>query len=94
MLATSAFCGPDVVAASARDGVFPNPSGPGWCDTVPEAFRSRDPAWPIIGTQFHAEQKDFAMPGPGDPPESVADARLFFAAAYEQMVDAYVKLAP
>ena len=34
-LATSAFCGPDVVAASPRDGVFPNPSGPGWCDTVP-----------------------------------------------------------
>jgi len=94
VLATSAFCGPDVVAAGPRDGVFPNPTGPGWCDTVPEAFRSRDPAWPILGTQFHAEQKDFAVPGPGDPPESVADARLLFAAAYEQMVDAYLKLAP
>lgn len=94
VLATSAFCGTDVVAASSRDGVFPNPSGPGWCDTVPEAFRSKDPAWPVIGTQFHAEQKDFSTPGPGDPPESVADARLFFAAAYEEMVDAYVKLAP
>ncbi len=94
VLATSAFCGPDVVAASPRDGVFANPSGPGWCDTVPEAFRSRDRAWPILGTQFHAEQKDFATPGPGDPPESVADARLFFAAAYEQMVDAYLMLAP
>jgi hypothetical protein len=94
VLATSAFCGTDVVAASARDGVFPNPSGPGWCDTVPEAFRSRDHAWPIIGAQFHAEQKDFATPGPGDPPESVADARLFLAAAYEEMVDAYVKLGP
>jgi hypothetical protein len=94
VLATSAFCGPDVVAASARDGIFPNPSGPGWCDTVPEAFRSRDRAWPILGTQFHAEQKDFVTAGPGDPPESVADARLFFAAAYEQMVDAYLKLAP
>jgi len=30
----------------------------------------------------------------GDPPESTADPRLFLAAAYEQMVDAYVKLAP
>jgi hypothetical protein len=94
VVATSAFCGVDVVAASARDGVFPNPSGPGWCDTVPEAFRSRDRAWPVIGTQFHAEQKDFATPGPGDPPESVADARLFLAAAFDQIVDAYVKLAP
>lgn len=94
VLATSAFCGPDVVAASPRDGVVPNPAGPGWCDTVPEAFRSRDHAWPILGTQFHAEQRDFPTAGPGDPPESVADARLFFAAAYEQMVDAYLKLAP
>jgi hypothetical protein len=94
VLATSSFCGPDVVAASPQDGVYPNPSGPGWCDTIPEAFRSRDHAWPIIGTQFHAEQKDFATPGPGDPPESVADARLFFVAAYEEMVDAYVKLGP
>jgi hypothetical protein len=94
VLATSAFCGADVIAASPRDGVFANPSGPGWCDTVPEAFRSKDRGWPIIGSQFHAEQKDFATPGPGDPPESVADARLFLASAFEQMVDAYVKLAP
>jgi hypothetical protein len=94
VLATSEFCGPDVVAASSRDGIVPNPSGPGWCDTVPEAFRSRDKSWPIIAAQFHAEQKDFATPGPGDPPESVADARLFLVAAYESMVDAYVKLAP
>ncbi len=94
VLATSAFCAPDVVAASPRDGIFANPSGPGWCDTVPEAFRSRDRAWPIIGAQFHAEQRDFLVAAPGDPPESVADARLFFAAAYEQLVDAYVRLAP
>jgi hypothetical protein len=92
VLATSAFCAPDVIAASPRDGVFPNPSGAGWCDTVPEAFRSRDRAWPIIGTQFHAEQRDFTSAAPGDPPESVADARLFLGAAYEQMVDAYVRL--
>jgi hypothetical protein len=94
VLATSAFCGPDVVAASPRDGVFANPTGPGWCDTVPEAFRSRDRAWPIIATQFHAEQKDFTTPGPGDPPESVADPRLFIVSAYEDIVDGYVKLAP
>ena len=94
LLATSPFCAPDVVAASPRDGIFPNPSGPGWCDTVTQAFRSKDRAWPIIGAQFHAEQRDFTVPGPGDPPESVADPFLFVAAAFEQMVDAYVKLAP
>jgi hypothetical protein len=94
VLATSAFCGPDVVAASPRDGVFPNPGGPGWCDTMPEAFRSRDRAWPVVAAQFHAEQRDFATPGPGDPPESVGDARLFLAASFEEMVDAYVRIAP
>jgi hypothetical protein len=94
VLATSAFCAPDVVAAGPRDGPFPNPSGPGWCDTVPETFRSKDPAWPLIGAQFHAEQHDFASPALEDPPESVADPRLFVAGAYEQIVDAYERLAP
>jgi hypothetical protein len=94
LVATSAFCAPGVVAASPRDGVFPNPKGPGFCDTVPEAFRTRDEAWPIIAAQFHAEQRDFSIAAPGDPPESVADSRLFIAAALEEMVDAYVRLAP
>jgi hypothetical protein len=94
VLATSPFCAADVVAASPRDGIFPNPSGTGWCDTVMQAFRSKDHAWPIIGAQFHAEQKDFTVPGPDDPPESVADPDLFLAAAFDQIADAYVKLAP
>jgi hypothetical protein len=92
VVATSAFCAPDVVAASAHDGVFPNPAGTGSCDTVPEAFRARGDSWPVIGTQFHAEQRDFPSSAPGDPPESIADPRLFLAAAYEEMVDAYVRL--
>jgi hypothetical protein len=62
--------------------------------TVPEAFRSRGDGWPVIGAQFHPEQRDFLEAAPGDPPESVGDPRLFVTAAYEQMVDAYVKLAP
>jgi hypothetical protein len=94
LVATSSFCAPGVVAASSRDGVFPNPGGSGFCDTVPEAFRTRDEGWPIIAAQFHAEQRDFSIAAPGDPPESVADSRLFIAAALEEMVDAYVRLAP
>ncbi len=94
VLATSTFCSPSVAAASTRDGAFPNPSGAGWCSVVPEAFRSRDRAWPVIGAQFHAEQRDFTSAAPGDPPESTADPRLFLAAAYEAIVDGYVKLAP
>ena len=94
VLATSAFCAMRSSLPARATECLRDPSGPGSCDTVPEAFRSNGAGWPIIGAQFHAEQRDFAIPGPGDPPESVADARLFFAAAYEQMVDAYVRLAP
>jgi hypothetical protein len=94
VLASSAFCAPDVVAAGPRDGVYPDPAGTGWCDVVPEAFRSRDAGWPIIGAQFHAEQRDFSAAPPGEPPESVSDPFLFLAAAYETVVDRYVKLVP
>jgi len=94
VLATSSFCAPDVMASNDADAVFANPSGPGWCDTVPETFRSRGPGWPVIGAQFHAEQHDFTAPAPGDPPESVADPRLFLAAAYDEIVDAYVRMSP
>ena len=94
LIARSAFCAPDVVPEASSRGVFRDPSRDTWCATVPEAYRSRDRGWPIVGVQFHAEQRDFANAAPGDPPESVADARLFLAALYEEMVDAYETLAP
>lgn len=94
LVATSAFCAPDVVREEPRDGVFRDPRGSNWCATVPEVFRSSDPGWPIVGSQFHPEQRDFASAAPGDPPESTADARLFLAAAYEEMVDAYARRSP
>jgi hypothetical protein len=93
VVATGAFCAADVVAASPLDGVFADPAGGGPCDAVPEGFRSRGDAWPVIGTQFHPEQRDFVVSAPGDPPESVVDPRLFLARAYEEMIDAYVRLA-
>jgi hypothetical protein len=94
VVATSTFCGPEVVAANPVDGLSATQKGPSWCRTLPQAFRSRDRAWPIIGAQFHAEQRDFPSAAPGDPPESVADPRLFLAAAYELIVDAHLRLAP
>jgi hypothetical protein len=93
LVAKSAFCAPDV-ATNPGDGAFPDPSGAIWCATVPEAFRSRDHAWPLVGAQFHAEQHDFADAAPGDPPESVAAPRLFLTAVYEEVVDAYERFAP
>ncbi len=94
LLATSSFCRADITPPSPHDGLFGDPTSDGPCQTVTQAFRSRDRAWPVIGAQFHAEQRDFTTPASGDPPESVADPRLFVAGAYEQIVDAYLRLAP
>ena len=91
VLATSVFCGPDVIDGGPDDRAFPNPSGAGKCARVPEVFRSNDGGYPIIGAQFHAEQYDFPTAAEGDPAESTADARLFIAAEYEAIVDAYLK---
>ncbi|MGZ3473339.1 MAG: discoidin domain-containing protein [Polyangiales bacterium] len=87
IVASSLFCSPAVVAAlhSTKD-----PAGV-HCARVTEVFRNKNGRWPIIGTQFHAEQRDFDRPAPGEPPESVADARIFVAAAYEQILDAYLR---
>jgi hypothetical protein len=85
VLAGSTFCEPAHVPGA--DSCNP-------CDAVPQTFRSRDRAWPVIGVQFHPEQRSFEAAAPGDPPESIADPLLFLAAVYEQMVDAYVRFAP
>jgi hypothetical protein len=85
ILATSLFCSPVVLAS------LHSPNGKAHCARVTEAFRARDGAWPLIGVQFHPEQRDFAVAPGGDPPEAVADARLFLAAAYEEIVDAQLR---
>jgi len=91
VLARSLFCGMNVSSGGPSDRAFPNPDGPGSCVIVPEAFRSKDQAWPIVATQFHVEQHDFTTAGPGDPPESIADPRLFLAATFEVLADSYLK---
>jgi hypothetical protein len=91
VVATSLFCGKDVVGAGPLDPSLPNPAGAGRCARVTEAFRSTDDGFPVIGAQFHAEQLDFTTPEGGDPAESVSDPRLFVAGAYELVVDAFVR---
>jgi len=91
ILATSLFCSPAIVASLHAPAFAPNPNGKGRCARVTEVFRARDGAWPLIGVQFHPEQRDFAVAPAGDPPEAVADARLFVAAAYEEIIDAYLR---
>ena len=91
VVAQSEFCSDDVVDAGPDDPAFPSPSGKGRCVHMPEVFRAREGRYPLIGAQFHAEQRDFPTAAAGDPPESVADPRLFIAAAYETIVDALIK---
>ncbi|MBI2394486.1 MAG: hypothetical protein HYV09_33255 [Deltaproteobacteria bacterium] len=94
VLATSLFCSSTVVASLHPVAATKNPNGAGRCARVTEVFRARPgEGWPIVGAQFHAEQRDFSTPPPGDPPEAVADARLFVAGAYEEVIDAYLRLA-
>jgi hypothetical protein len=90
LVATSKFCGPEVVAGGPRDPTIANPAGSGRCVSVPEVFRARDGAYPVVGTQFHPEQSDYPFPAPGDPPETLADPLLFLTAVYEHVVDAYL----
>lgn len=90
VLATSLFCSNAVVASLHPVAFAPNPNGTGRCARVTEVFRSTDGRWPIVGAQFHAEQRDFDTVPAGEPPESAADAHMFVAAAYEEIVDAYL----
>lgn len=90
ILATSLFCSPAVVASLHPLAFAPNPSGAGRCARVTEVFRARHGRFPLIGAQFHAEQRDFDSVPAGEPPESAADARMFVAAAWEEIVDAYI----
>lgn len=93
VVAKSVFCGAKVIDGGPLDKAFPDPNGPGRCLSVPEVWRSTGPGFPVVGTQFHAEQYDFPAASTDDPPESTADARLLLAAEYEEIVDAYVKYA-
>jgi hypothetical protein len=89
VLATSLFCSPAVVASLQPLAFAPNPNGAGRCARVTEVFRSIGGRWPIVGAQFHAEQRDFDTVPASDPAESAADAHMFVAAAYEEILDAY-----
>lgn len=93
ILASSWFCGRTVRSPGPRDPAIPNASGPGLCARVPEVFRSSEGRFPVIGTQFHPEQRDFPFAALPDPPGSEADPGLFLAAAYDEIVDAYLRSA-
>jgi hypothetical protein len=89
VVATSTFCRPWV-----EEGLEPTtPSPEARCITVPQAFRTTDPTkQPILGFQFHPEQRDLTRLAPGSPPEARADALAVFSNAIALVLDAYVRL--
>jgi hypothetical protein len=92
LVARSEFCGQEVVDGSPRDRARRDPRAWRFCATVPEVFRANSGPWPLIGVQSHAEHpRDFLVAAQGEPAEAPSDPRMFLAAAFEEIVDAYLR---
>mgnify|MGYP003816407233 CR=1 FL=1 len=89
MTAWSEYCHPWVMPG-------PEPTrrqGDGRCVTVPQAYRSRDTGrYPVIGFQFHPEQRDLPRLAPGALAEERGDGLEVFANAIDLAVESYVRL--
>lgn len=108
MIRASAFLGPlrrlelvgwshfcrDWVDPAGLENTWPDPSQPGrFCVKIPQAFRSRDhDGYPIVGFQFHPEQRDLQRLAPGSPPDARGDALNFIANTLSLILDAYTRL--
>lgn len=89
VVATSTFCRPWV-----ENGLEPTTRREdARCLVVPQAYRTLDTtANPVLGFQFHPEQRDLTRLAPGSPPEARADALAVFSNAIAIVLDAYVRL--
>lgn len=86
VLASSTLCRKEVIPLKPEDGGYWE--GDKFCSIVPEVFRARDGDYPLVGMQFHPEQRDFAEADPHDPAHATADPRLLLQEIYESAVDA------
>lgn len=85
-----------------RSWVDPSGPEPTWpdphdssrrCVLVPQMFRSRSmDGYPIIGFQFHPEQRDLQRFAPNSPQEARGDALNFIANSLSLILDAYERL--
>jgi hypothetical protein len=91
--AYSDYCSPLVDPAGPAE-VLPAPGQPdARCVRVPQAFRSTDPSrYPVIGFQFHPEQRDLTRLVPGSPDDARGDAMNIFANAIDLVLDSYVRV--
>jgi hypothetical protein len=91
--AFSDYCSPLVDPAGPEE-VRPDPAQPeARCVRVPQAFRSTEPRrFPVIGFQFHPEQRDLTRLVNGSPPDARGDAMNIFADAIDLVLDSYVRV--
>ena len=91
--AWSDYCHP-FVKASGPEPTFPDPLDPrSRCVRIPQAFHSRDrDRFPIVGFQFHPEQRDLPRLAPGATGDERGDAMNAFANAVDLAVDGWLKL--
>lgn len=93
MIAHSDFCA-SWVDPRGPEPTFPDPNDPSRrCVRVPQAFRSVDAdGYPIVGFQFHPEQRDLPRLAPGDPPEARADSLQVVANTLDLAIEAWLRL--
>ena len=60
---------------------------------MPQAFRSRPgDGYPLVGYQFHPEQRDFTRLAPDSPPDARGDALNVIANTVDLVLESYRRL--
>lgn len=92
LASTSTFCRPWIRADGPERTRLDEARPELRCVEVPQAFRSRDEArFPIVGFQFHPEQRDLQRLAPGSPPAARGDALNVLANAVDLALEGYVR---
>lgn len=92
LVAWSHFCRP-WVRSDGPEPTWPDPRDPTRrCVLVPQSFVSNDERYPIVGFQFHPEQRDLRRLAPGSPPEARGDPLNAVANAVDLALDSLVRL--
>jgi hypothetical protein len=91
--ATSMYCRPWVQENGAEPTVADPEDQNSRCVRIPQAFHSEDPSsYPIVGFQFHPEQRDFPRLAEGSTRDARGDAMNVFANAIDLALDSYIRL--
>jgi hypothetical protein len=60
------------------------------CVRIPQAFRSVDGGFPVVGLQFHPEQRDLVRLAPGSAAEARGDAMNVMANAVDLVIERFL----